>query len=241
MIIRMKDKIKGLMVGVLITSLCFCSVNSFATRVSKSIEVIYNGIKVVVDGQLITFGKDLEGNFVEPFIYNGTTYLPVRSVGEALGKTVNWDNITQTVYIGVNSYETNYMTDILEPYKNNYTDIYNSKGSESFDVAGTKYYNGFLMGGNTDDYVLYNLNGEYSEITGVLGISSWIADNQSRPFNIYIDGVLYKSIELIPGNLPQEINIPVSGALQLKFESPYGGISRVNTDTYIGFGNVSIK
>ncbi len=33
----------------------------------------------------------------EPFIYNGTTYLPVRAVGEAVGKEVAWDNDTKTV------------------------------------------------------------------------------------------------------------------------------------------------
>lgn len=44
-------------------------------------------------------GKDSSGKTVEPFAYKGTTYLPVRAVGEALNKKVDWDGKTQTVII----------------------------------------------------------------------------------------------------------------------------------------------
>jgi hypothetical protein len=57
----------------------------------KTISATYNNIKLYVDGTLIT-PKDAAGNVVNPFIYNGTTYLPVRAVGSALGKTVGWDD-----------------------------------------------------------------------------------------------------------------------------------------------------
>jgi hypothetical protein len=35
----------------------------------------------MIDGVTIT-PKDVTGNVVDPFIYNGTTYLPVRAVGK---------------------------------------------------------------------------------------------------------------------------------------------------------------
>lgn len=35
-----------------------------------------------------------------PFVYNGTTYVPLRYVAEALGKPVKWDGATGTIYIG---------------------------------------------------------------------------------------------------------------------------------------------
>lgn len=59
----------------------------------------YTDIKLCVDGQLIT-PKDANGSPVEPFAIQGTTYLPVRAIGEALGKPVDWDSATHTVYIG---------------------------------------------------------------------------------------------------------------------------------------------
>lgn len=44
---------------------------------------------IVIDGQEQTF-KDVNGNVVYPMLYEGTTYLPVRAIGEMMGKTVYW-------------------------------------------------------------------------------------------------------------------------------------------------------
>ncbi len=44
---------------------------------------------VVIDGKKQTF-RDANGNVVEPILYNGTTYLPIRAIGEIMGKTVYW-------------------------------------------------------------------------------------------------------------------------------------------------------
>jgi hypothetical protein len=44
--------------------------------------------------------RDANGASVEPFTVNGTTYLPVRAIAEALGMEVSWDNGAKTVYIG---------------------------------------------------------------------------------------------------------------------------------------------
>jgi hypothetical protein len=84
---------------VLILLLLLLSTPGFADPIKKNIEVTYNNIQLIIDGTKIT-PKDVNGNIVGPFIYNGTTYLPVRAVGEALGKTVDWDGATQTVYVG---------------------------------------------------------------------------------------------------------------------------------------------
>ena len=70
-----------------------------AQNLSKTIEVTFKDIKIYVDGEII-IPTDASGKIVEPFIYEGTTYLPVRAVSEALGKTVKWDSITNSVYIG---------------------------------------------------------------------------------------------------------------------------------------------
>ena len=59
-------------------------------------ELYYNDIKIQLNGKAIEL-KDATGNKVEPFVIEGTTYLPVRAVGEALGLNVSWDGDTQTV------------------------------------------------------------------------------------------------------------------------------------------------
>ena len=76
----------------------FCVQTSAASR-TKTIDVTYSDIKIYVDGKLAAL-KDVTGTTVEPFIYNGTTYLPVRAVSEALGKEVGWDGETSSVFIG---------------------------------------------------------------------------------------------------------------------------------------------
>lgn len=51
---------------------------------------------VKIDGQTKSF-KNAKGEDVYPMLYNGTTYLPVRAIGEIMGKTVYWYEDTKTV------------------------------------------------------------------------------------------------------------------------------------------------
>jgi len=44
---------------------------------------------VVIDGEEKVF-KNVQGEQVYPLLYNGTTYLPIRAIGEIMGKTVYW-------------------------------------------------------------------------------------------------------------------------------------------------------
>lgn len=68
----------------------------FAESTSKQIMATYNGIKIYVNGEKIN-PKDANGNSVEPFVVDGTTYLPVRAIAEAVGYDVSYDSSTQTV------------------------------------------------------------------------------------------------------------------------------------------------
>ncbi len=71
---------------------------AFATTGKKQISVEYDNIKINIDGNNYV-AKDANGNIVEPFTYNGTTFLPVRGVANAFGKNVDWNNNTKTVSI----------------------------------------------------------------------------------------------------------------------------------------------
>ena len=78
---KMKKK-RRILAAVLCCALALVTV-AYATNATKTIQAAYMNIKLVVDGVPIT-PKDSNGSTVEPFIYNGTTYLPVRAIGEAL-------------------------------------------------------------------------------------------------------------------------------------------------------------
>lgn len=71
---------------------------SAATLTPKFIEV-YTGANIYIDNVKLK-PKDANGNSVEVFVYNGTTYLPVRAIGEALGKAVQWEGAVNSVYLG---------------------------------------------------------------------------------------------------------------------------------------------
>ena len=53
-------------------------------------------ITVVVDDAARTF-TDANGKTVYPLLYLGSTYLPIRAIGELMGKRVDWDGKTNTV------------------------------------------------------------------------------------------------------------------------------------------------
>ncbi len=95
----MKKTCKGFIAGVLFATLIVAAVPGIAKDAAETITAVYRNIKLVVDGVEVE-PKDANGNKVEPFIYNGTTYLPVRAVATAFDKEVVWDGENAVVYLG---------------------------------------------------------------------------------------------------------------------------------------------
>jgi len=204
----MKKTLKGFVVGFIMASLLTSTIvygaGSYVTK-----NLYYNSIKLVVDGRPYT-PKDVSGNIVEPFIIDGTTYLPVRAVAAALGKDVSWDGSTSTVYIGKDNTETSFVK-VVPPYETN-----NCKVIDAVTMAGNKYYNVIRYNANTS-YSLHNLNGQYTQITGYLGHIDG-EGTQKGTMTFYGDGNIIKSIDINAEQLPQNITIDVTGVLQLKIE-----------------------
>ena len=91
------DKVKGFITGVIVTALLMAAITALAVEVIN-IEVTTNGIKVYWDGVEKTL-TNARGEKVEPMIYEGTTYVPLRAMGELLGKSVEWDQAKFAVYV----------------------------------------------------------------------------------------------------------------------------------------------
>ena len=95
-----KGTLKGFAAGTLVTVLTLGTILPSSAATMKEIKVAMGGIKIYVDGNLKK-PTDVNGNVVEPMIYDGTTYLPVRALtGMLTDKEVAWDQESQTVYIG---------------------------------------------------------------------------------------------------------------------------------------------
>ncbi len=61
---------------------------AFAGNLSKKIEVLFNSISLYVNNKQIS---------VDNIVYNGTTYVPLRAVGEMIGMKVSWSQKTNRV------------------------------------------------------------------------------------------------------------------------------------------------
>lgn len=81
--------IKSFIAGMLLATLLFSFIG-FADDIAKNIEVYANKINIKVNGKLVQ---------TDNFLYNGTTYAPMRTIAEILGKEVQWDPATYTANI----------------------------------------------------------------------------------------------------------------------------------------------
>ena len=84
----------GLILTVVVTAL---SVSAMAATSSRTIQV-EDGIRLSLNGATF-IPRDVNGKEVSVFLYNGTTYVPVRAVSEAMGVDVSFDSATRTVVL----------------------------------------------------------------------------------------------------------------------------------------------
>lgn len=83
---------------VLIAAIIMTMILPVEASTSKQVTQYFRNIKITVDGKQID-PRDANGKGVEPFIIDGTTYLPVRAVAEAVGMDVDWIGSTNTVVL----------------------------------------------------------------------------------------------------------------------------------------------
>lgn len=117
--------------------------------------------------------------------------------------------------------ENIYLVDILEPYQaNDYEAFVNGV---SVMMGGMKRYNGFTLdtyGWNGQSCAIYNLNGEYSELSGMIGyIDGRTGDGDTWDVHIYTDDTLIYTCTVSPGDLPQEFSIDLNGVSKLEFRA----------------------
>lgn len=159
--------------AVALAAMTAFGMTAYAASNSRNIDIYYRNIKLMIDGAEF-IAKDVNGNKVEPFIYDGTTYLPVRGIANAFGKDVVWDGENATIYIGKkgmnapdNRLDKLYYTDYRE--ENRYSNMSIINGNVT-DVNGNDYTNGLLFELNegAESAVDYALNGQYKKLTGTI-------------------------------------------------------------------------
>lgn len=244
----------------LILTVCVLGSTVFAKQMSEMAEIFYNNIKIYIDGADIV-PKDANGNTVEAFIMNGTTYLPVRAVSEAFGKEVEWDGATQSVYIGKKdkTKPDNYLDKIqYNDYKeqNSNSDMSIINGTVT-DFNKNVYTNGIVFWNNSygsyrveDDadgaqlIVAYPLNSQYKKLNGKIVLPQKVNtttvnnDNcETNPADVWIYGdgkLLYRAVN-VTTSMPFTIDANVTGVNQLTVK-----LSTQNWNGYIALTDLAL-
>lgn len=82
-----------ILTAVSVAAVMLISTIALGATGAKDIKAYYRDIKIKVNGKIIDAGQ------TEPFIYNDSTYVPIRLISEALDKVVEWDNNQSIVII----------------------------------------------------------------------------------------------------------------------------------------------
>lgn len=217
---------RNFLAGVLTTILVIALASpALGALTAKTIQVS-TGAEIYVDGVKLN-PADANGKPVETFIYEGTTYVPLRAVSQSLGKAVSWDGANQRVYIGEMLGQKQYLLDVCPPYQAQYLET-----PATITMAGNKYANG-ISWHTSNGYAYFNLNGQYSTLEFDIGHIDG-KDMDDSTIYIYLDGQLSFSLDLTGSKLPEHYSIPLYGALQMQIQmsSSYGRC--------YGLGNIEI-
>ncbi len=155
----MKSYLKGLVTGFLISACLFA-----IPVLGDNIEVLFNSVRININGlDKIQWGENitLDDGSTTPssLLYNGTTYLPLRKIGELTNKEVCYNGDTKTV--------------TLTPIEQN-VNILTKKPDENGNVW--KYY---TFGNSKEETYLAaeDINRGYKRVYALVGNSVRITDD----------------------------------------------------------------
>lgn len=130
----MKKRLQGFVAGV-ITTLMLTGVFALAIDVYESISVVTNDIRIEIDGERF-IPTNVNGDIVKPFIYEGSTYLPVRAIATAFNMDVAWDADTYTVSLTTKNTEGGIEPENDDVAENLHIDFYMFLGTWYADISG---------------------------------------------------------------------------------------------------------
>lgn len=86
----MKKQLPAFLAGVLVATLALSSLPALAGVITSRTTIEVDPINILVNGETFV-PRDVNGNEVAVFAYNGTTYAPLRALAEAYGLEVGYD------------------------------------------------------------------------------------------------------------------------------------------------------
>lgn len=213
----MKKQIKSFISGVVITTVAFTSILTVSAKTgNQTVEVAYKNIKMYLNGSQINSSE-------EPFVLNGSTYVPLRTVSESLGANVTWDGNTNSIYMSTEGEEgVPVFMEEISPIDGNWDSInahinhYDILNPSSRNLVGMSKVNTNSVESNP---ITYKLDGKYDRFTCTLSNKfNMTVNGFSYDMLIYGDDVLlYETPNSIKKGNKIDVDIDISGVNNLKF------------------------
>lgn len=144
----------------LIIALLCCAIaisgTAYAVTGNKVLNAEYADVTIFIDGKQLV-PRNVNGEYVEPYIVDGTTYVPIRAISEAFECDVRWDYEDKKVriYTPSMSYQ-----EIIEKYDQ--TIIFNQYTHRYGD--NIQYTEVDLDGDGVDELLIYDAVIEVAQI-----------------------------------------------------------------------------
>lgn len=218
-----KEKCKGFIAGVCVTVILASGFTVFA----QTIDVEMHGISIYWDGVKKDL-KDVKGRRIEPFIYKGTTYLPVRAMADLLGKEVKWDPSTLSVRIGTEPAANVLALDKIDESKINVKNYISLATGED---AEFRLKDKIIQPQNSIKFfqsysdITYILDNQYVGLTGKIVMPyQTIGSNKQNELLFYSvadngDKYLIKEYRVQQTEEPIDISIDLRGVTNLQIEA----------------------
>ena len=157
-----REKLKGFIAGVCVTAVLAGAATVFAQMIDATVgnmHFFWDGVEQTL--------RDANGDVVEPLIYNGTTYVPLRPMANLLGKEVGWDAQTTTVYIGTRDVAATTPIDKFPKDLIDHSGVCVRTGENAkFNLKDKVITCSNMLSGHNGDYNTYILNGKYDRLVG---------------------------------------------------------------------------
>jgi hypothetical protein len=123
-----------------------------AQNITKNISATYRNIKIFINSKE-------QATDLEPFIYNNSTYVPLRFVSEKMNASVDWDDKTNTISIATeNAADSNALKAIekAKEFTGSAFDVY--RATEAIYINNVLFYvvEVSFSGEDPRDFIYYN-------------------------------------------------------------------------------------
>lgn len=226
----MKTKLIRSIALVLVMVMCM-AVGAFAATNLQEIKAYLNhDLAIRYDGELQTM-YDANGNRVLPISYNGTTYLPIRAVGNMMGIDVGYDAENYQVLLG----KTGKAIDFIEnftPYAKCDHGMFGyywhyKEADNKYITIGSETYTKMIRFDDRDNCRgYYDIGAKYDTLT-----FSVYSDNDRILKIVGDNDQVLATIEVKGSALPKEYTVRVTGVQQICFKNTYNNVS--NSKLYL--------